>query len=90
MDMALNKYDKHILSLTIGNEVRRTDYFSSNSKYPNWTFRANLGLQKNAKMVGSKYRRSQTGPKNPNKTINSVVITTWGLWLKKNEIEAYL
>ena len=60
------------------------------AKYTNWTFRANLGQQKNSKMVGLKYRRSQTGPKNPNKTINTVGITTWGLWLKKYEIEAYL
>ena len=60
------------------------------AKYPNWRFRANLGLQKIAKMVGLKYRRSQTGPKNPNKSINIVVITTWGPWLKKNEIAAYL
>ena len=60
------------------------------AKYPNWTFRANLGLQKNAKIVCLKYRRSQTVPKNPNKITNTVVITTWGPWLKKNEIEAYL
>ena len=60
------------------------------AEYTNWTFRANLGQQKNSKMVGLKYRRSQTGPKNPNKSINIVVITTWGPWLKKNEIAAYL
>ena len=60
------------------------------AKYPNWTFRANLGLQKIAKMVGLKYRTSQTGPKNPNKTTNTVAITTWGLLLKKYEIEPYL
>ena len=60
------------------------------AKYPNRRCRAYLGLQKIAKMVGLKYRRSQTGPKNPNKIINTLAITNWGLWLKKYEIEAYL
>ena len=41
-------------------------------------------------MVGLKYQKSQTVLQDPNKTIKLVVITTWGPWLMKNEIAAYL
>ena len=56
----------------------------------NWPFWTNLGAPKYGKIVGFKYRESQSWDKGSNRTINTEVVNIGGPWFMKHKIEACL